>query len=114
MRLTSTRNDGTVVIALAGDLRIATVADAKPEMIAAMAAGDDIQIDLSKVGRCDTAGIQFLLMACVSARAGGKRWAMTGHSESFRSVLDRVGIPIESFGSRATAPLDDNDKHNAD
>ena len=74
MEITTTQTDGTTILGISGDLRIATVADAKLQLVAALAACDEIQVDLSEVGQCDTAGIQLLLMACASARAKGKRW----------------------------------------
>jgi ABC-type transporter Mla MlaB component len=58
MKITTTQTEGAASIAIVGDLRIATVADAKPELIAALAACDIIRIDISDVGQIDTAGIQ--------------------------------------------------------
>ena len=59
---------------------LASVADAKPELVAALAAGGNIALDLSELGECDTAGIQLLLMACASARAKGRRLQTIGQT----------------------------------
>jgi anti-sigma B factor antagonist len=103
MRITATRTDGTSVLKIAGDLRIGSVADARPELVALLAAGSEIRLDLSELGECDTAGIQLLLMACASTRAKGRRWVTIGHTAAFRAALDRVGIPAECFEFQAAA-----------
>jgi anti-anti-sigma factor len=106
MKITTARVDGTAIVSIAGELRIATVADAKPGLVAALATCDEIQVDLSGIAQCDTAGIQLLLMACASARAKGKRFATMNHPAWFGAALERVGIPLDCFESLA-ADLDD-------
>ena len=106
MKITTTQTEGAASIAIVGDLRIATVAEAKPEFVAALAACDTIQIDLRDLGQIDTAGIQFLLMVRAGARAGGKGFAVVGQTDSFRAALERVGIPIAAIGQPATGPDD--------
>ena len=73
MQINVTRDGWQAVARIEGDLRLAGVADAKPALVAALAAGGDVQLDLSALGDCDTAGVQLLLMAGASARAKGKR-----------------------------------------
>jgi anti-sigma B factor antagonist len=106
MKITTTQNEGVASIAIVGDLRIATVADAKPELVAALVACDTIQIDLSDVGQIDTAGIQLLLMVRAGARAKGKGFALVGQTDSFRAALDRIGIPIAGIEQPAMGPDD--------
>jgi anti-sigma B factor antagonist len=103
MRITVTEADGMSVVRFEGDLRIASVADAKPELVAVLASRGGIQFDLSALGECDTAGIQLLLMACTSARAKGKRCITLSHTAAFRTALDRVGIPVECFELQTVA-----------
>lgn len=109
MKITTTHADGTAIVSIAGELRIATVADAKPELVATLAACDEIQVDLRDVGQCDTAGIQLLLMACASARAKGKRFATMGHPAWFRAALERVGIPFDCLESPTPSSDDGHD-----
>ena len=94
MQITTTQTEGRRASPSSGDLRIATVADAKPELVAALAACDTMLIDLSDLGQIDTAGIQLLLMVRAGARAKGKGFALVGQTDSFRAALDRIGIPI--------------------
>jgi anti-sigma B factor antagonist len=105
MRIEVTQADGRSVLRIAGDLRIGCVADAKPELVAALATGSEIELDLSALGECDTAGIQLLLMACTSARVNGRRCVTIGHTAAFRAALDRIGIQAEYFEFQ-TAALD--------
>ena len=95
MQITVTQADGAAVVRIAGDLRIGAVADAKPALLAALARGSDIRLDLGELGECDTAGLQLLLMTRASARAKGVGFVATGHSAGFCAALARVGIPIE-------------------
>ena len=106
MKITTSQVDGTAIIGIAGDLRIATVADAKPELVAALAVCGAIQVDLNDIGQIDTAGIQLLLMICASTRAKGQSFAVVGQSDSFRAALDRVGIPAAGIASPAMGPDD--------
>lgn len=107
MQITVTQADGVSVVKFDGDLRINSVADAKPELVAMLSTGDEFRLDLGRLGECDTAGLQLLLMTCASARAKGKRVVTIRHTVSFRTALDRVGIPVECFAFQAAA-LDDH------
>jgi anti-sigma B factor antagonist len=109
MEITITQTDGMMMLGILGDLRIATVADAKAQLVPVVAAWEEIQVDLSGVGQCDTAGIQLLLMVCASARAKGKRLATSGHTNSLRLTLDRIGISVENLGSHTAVPEDGHD-----
>ena len=99
MKTTITQADGMATVKITGELRIATVADVRAELLAVLAACDDIQIDLSEVERCDTAGIQLLLMACNSARSASKRFSAVGRTAPFLAALERVGIAVEQCES---------------
>lgn len=109
MKITATQANGTSVLRIAGDLRIASVADARPELVAMMATGSAIQLDLSALGECDTAGIQLLLMACASARAKRQPFATIGHTAAFRAALERIGISMACLEFQPTAPGSDHD-----
>jgi anti-anti-sigma regulatory factor len=111
MQITVTRADGVSVVSVDGDLRIGSVADAKPELVAMLAGGDEFQLDLAGLGECDTAGLQLLLMTCASVRAKGKRIVTIRHASSFRAALDRAGIPVGYFEFQAAAFDDHQDDH---
>ena len=97
MKISASQTNGQSAIKVEGDLLITDVVEAKPKIVAAMAASSQIQLDLGELGQCDTAGIQLLLMACVSARAQGKRIAVIAQSAAFRAAIERIGIPVGYF-----------------
>ena len=100
MKITTSRIGGTSTIKIQGDLVISGVAQAKPEIVAAMADATEIELDLGEVDDCDTAGLQLLLMARASANALGKRLATTARSAPFREAMERTGIPVGCFDSQ--------------
>ena len=112
MQIKVTQTDGRSVVTIAGDLRIGSVADAKPDLVSVLATGSAIQLDLTGLGECDTAGLQLLLMACASARAKNQGFATIGHTAAFRTALDRAGIPVQCLESQPDAH--DNGQANAD
>lgn len=99
MKITTSRVDGTSTIKIEGDLVISGVAEAKPEIVAAIAEATTIELDLGGIDECDTAGLQMLLMARASTFALGKRMVATIQSSAFQSALERVGIPAGCFDS---------------
>ncbi len=106
MKITTTQVDGKSLLKIAGELRIGSVADAKPAILASLGDSSEVQLDLSEVDQCDTAGIQLLLMACASARASGKSFTTLGHTATLQTALTRTGIPIELLAYRKDEPGD--------
>jgi len=100
MKITTNQTDHKIIVKIEGDLLIGEVADAKPALVAALSAGEEVHLDLGATGECDTAGIQFLLMARASALAQGKRFATIAQSASFRAAIQRVGVPVACFDSQ--------------
>jgi anti-anti-sigma regulatory factor len=92
MQIDVTPVDGGSIVKVQGELRIASVADAKPQLVAMLAADGQVWLDLSELGECDTAGIQLLLMTCASARAKGRRCVTIGRTTMLCATLDRIGI----------------------
>ena len=104
MKITTTQVDGKSLLKIAGELRIGSVADAKTAILASLADSSELQLDLSEVDQCDTAGIQLLLMTCASARARGKRFVTLGHTAALQAALTRAGIPVELLAYRTDEP----------
>ena len=100
MEITTTQAEGTSIVKIDGDLLIGCVAQAKPKIVAAFAASDKVLLDLSGLRECDTAGIQLLLMARASARFQAKNLSVTVHSKSFQPILERLGLPADTFEYR--------------
>ncbi len=58
MQITTMQTNGKTVLMIDGELRIGLVTDAKSGLVACFADSSEIQLDLSEVSQCDTAGIQ--------------------------------------------------------
>ena len=57
--ITMHQTGGGAVLKIQGELKIGSVADAKIEFVRALAACSELRVDVSELGQCDTAGIQF-------------------------------------------------------
>jgi anti-anti-sigma regulatory factor len=97
MRIMITEADGVSIVRIAGDLRIGGVAEAKSALVALLASGDDIRLDLGALEDCDTAGIQLLLMTAASVCAKGRKCSTISATDAFQAALNRVGIPVQYF-----------------
>jgi anti-anti-sigma regulatory factor len=103
MEIVSSGTDGDEVHRLVGSLRLAGVAAAAAALLALLAQGRALRLDLAAIDECDTAGVQLLLMARASARARGTRFAAVGHSAALHAALARVGIAAAELDSPQSA-----------
>jgi len=79
-------------IAIEGELTIYTALELKDKLLAGLAAGDEMELDLSGVGEIDAAGLQLLIMIKQQAAALGKVLRFTGHSPVVVALLDLSGL----------------------
>lgn len=70
------------------EMTIYTAAALKPALLDPLDKATEVDVDLSRVGECDTAGFQLLVLLKREAAAGGKRVLFTGHSPAVIKVLD--------------------------
>lgn len=70
------------------DLTIYHAADLKKELLDALAAGDQLDLDLSRVEEMDTAGMQLLILAKQEATHQGKAMRIVQHSAGVREVIE--------------------------
>ena len=97
MKIATTQKDGRPVVKIEGNLRVSGVAAVKVALLAALNAGNGIELDLANLTSCDTAGIQVLLMARTSARVAGKVFLVSAASADFKTALSHAGVAIESL-----------------
>ena len=81
-------------LALEEDLTIYHATELKGRLIDALAACDELELDLLHVGEIDSAGLQLLLLLKREAQRGGKKVAFVAHSQV-------VCAPIEFFNLAA-------------
>jgi anti-anti-sigma factor len=77
------RVDGELTIYRAAELRDALLA-----ALAGLADGDSLQVDLSAVTEMDCAGVQLLMAARKTARAGGRDVRIVDRSPAVTEVFD--------------------------
>jgi anti-sigma B factor antagonist len=75
-------------LAIDRDLTIYHAAELKNELLEALAAGDQLDLDLSRVEEMDTAGIQLLILTKQEATRQGKALRIVQHSPAVREVID--------------------------
>jgi anti-anti-sigma factor len=78
--------------AVEGELSIYRAAELKAELLDAVASGDGLDLDLSKVTELDSAGLQLVLMAAREAKAAGKRFGIAARSPQVDEVLLLCGL----------------------
>ena len=97
MKVTTTQHDGRSTVNIQGDLLISTVGGLKAPLLAALGTGKAVELDLSAVRGCDTAGVQLLLMVRASARAKGTAFAIGATSASVQSASLQSGVVFEDL-----------------
>jgi anti-sigma B factor antagonist len=88
----STEQRATSRIAIEGPMTIYEAVQHKRELLAALAAGSGIEIDLSGVDEMDSAGLQLLVLARREASKAGKTAFLMSPSAATQEVLDRYGL----------------------
>jgi anti-anti-sigma factor len=86
-----------------GELTIYTAAELKSKIVAAFAAGQPIEIDLSLVDEIDSAGLQLLILAKREAAAADKPISLVKHSQAVLECLDMCNLTTE-FGDQVILP----------
>lgn len=64
----------------------------KQQLLAALAAARDLELDLSAVSEIDTAGLQLLVLLKREAVLHGKKLSISGHSPAVRQTLDLCNL----------------------
>jgi len=88
---------------IVGDMTIYHAAEQKQQLLDALNAGDELDLDLSTVTEIDTAGFQLLLLAKREARRLGKRLNIVAHSSAVREVVDFFNMAAD-FGDPMLIP----------
>ena len=79
------------------DLTIYTASDIKERLMAFVASGDDLEIDLSGVAEIDSAGLQLLILAKREAVLQHKQLGFVLHSRPVQEVMELANLSA-SFG----------------
>ena len=82
----------TAALRIEGELTIYRAAELKDALIAPLASGATLEVDLAGVTELDTAGLQLLMLAKKCAQAQGGNLRLTGHSAAVVDVFELLGI----------------------
>lgn len=85
-------NAGRCRIAVEGELTIYTAADWRERLLAPLAQGDNLELDLSAVEELDTAGLQVLIMAKKEACAREQTLHLYNHSRVVQEVFELCDV----------------------
>ncbi|WP_426192689.1 STAS domain-containing protein [Massilia sp. DWR3-1-1] len=86
-------------VRLDGEMSIYRAAELKETLLAPLAAGTLVELDLSAVSELDTAGVQLLLLARQTARGLGGDVCVLASSAPVQDLLDLLGL-ADSFAHR--------------
>jgi anti-sigma B factor antagonist len=86
-----------------GELTIYTAAGLKEQLVAALAAAQPIEIDLSRVDEIDSAGLQLLILAKREAAQAGRELTLLNHSQAVMDCLDMCNL-VTAFGDQVILP----------
>jgi anti-sigma B factor antagonist len=84
-------------LAIREDMTIYQAQAQKEQLLAALAATEDLELDLSGVGEMDTAGLQLLLLLKREVLQQGKQLKITSHSPNVQRIFDFCNL-VAVFG----------------
>lgn len=90
----------TQPLTLTQDLTIYHAAELKQPLLDALAASDNLELNLSQVAEIDTAGLQLLILLKAEAQRAGKQVHICAHSKAVRELIDFCNL-----GARFGDPL---------
>lgn len=85
------------------DLTIYHALEQKPVLLDALAATNELELNLAQVSEMDTAGLQLLILLKKEAQSAGKCVRIVAHSQAVSSVIDFCNMAAE-FGDPLVIP----------
>jgi anti-anti-sigma factor len=90
-------------LSLDQDLTIYHALEQKNHLLDALAATDELELDLLQVGEIDTAGLQLLILLKKEAQRAGKSVRIVAHGQAVSAVIDFCNLAAE-FGDPLIIP----------
>jgi anti-anti-sigma factor len=106
-----TDNSAACRVAIAGEFSIFTAAAVREQLLAALGAADEVEVDLSQVSEIDSAGIQLMVAAKREAAAHNRSVRFTCPSGAVSEILELcdlaglLGDPVPIDGLEAIRRL---------
>ncbi|HEY8036717.1 MAG TPA: STAS domain-containing protein [Methylobacter sp.] len=86
------KNQPSGRIVIEDELTIYTALELKEKLLTGLSTNEELELDLSRVGEIDAAGLQLLVMIKQQAAVLGKVLRFTGHSPVVLDILDLSGL----------------------
>lgn len=83
---------GDAVCYADANLDVQHIEEARSRILAALAAGAPVTVDLSRIASIDTSGVQLLLALANEARKRGAELQLVGESAALTKALDVLGL----------------------
>lgn len=100
------RQRAGAILRIDGELNIYRAAELKPVLLAPLADGNVLEVDLSGVTDLDTAGVQLLMLAKKTAQALSGELRLVAHSPIVVDVLELLNLS-SWFGDPLVIPPKD-------
>ena len=91
------------LLSITEDLTIYHALEQKQMLLDALAATDELELNLAQVAEMDTAGLQLLALLKKESQRTGKRLRIVAHSQAVSSVIDFCNMAAE-FGDPLVIP----------
>lgn len=91
------------LLSISEDLTIYHALEQKQMLLDALAATDELELNLAQVAEMDTAGLQLLVLLKKESQRLGKRLRIVAHSQAVSSVIDFCNMAAE-FGDPLVIP----------
>ncbi len=91
------------LLSITEDLTIYHALEQKQMLLDALAATDELELNLAQVAEMDTAGLQLLVLLKKESQRTGKRLRIVAHSQAVSSVIDFCNMAAE-FGDPLVIP----------
>jgi anti-sigma B factor antagonist len=82
----------TPSLSIDGEMTIYRAAELRESLSAALAAGGDLELNLSAVNEMDSAGVQLLMAAKKTARDSQRELHLVGHSPAVLEVFETLDL----------------------
>ena len=79
-------------LALEGELTVASAGAVRESLLQALAAADQVVVDVTAVAEADIAGLQLFCSACRQAAADGKALLLAGANLRIRGLAEAAGF----------------------
>lgn len=91
------------LLSITEDLTIYHALEQKQMLLDALAATDELELNLAQVAEMDTAGLQLLVLLKKESQRTGKRLRIVAHSQAVSSIIDFCNMAAE-FGDPLVIP----------